>query len=221
MDQDEELAYDMDEQQKHSTWTRRVPEDRRTPFQIWLVSYSDFMTILTIFFLAMYGYAYLDAAALVSSTKSDMTYSAFSDLVRKLQDESKGQIKVEDQVDKVVIALGEGILFPSGSSQLSLSADRTLKDLAGSLNRIKGDIMVQGHTDNVPMTGGRFRSNWELSVARAFSVIEKLTEKGIPAKRLAAWGFGENRPLVENDTTEHRAQNRRIEIVVLKTGSEK
>jgi flagellar motor protein MotB len=196
---------------------RRLFNRGRTPYQIWLVSYSDFMTILTIFFLAMYGYTYLDAASLLFQKKEIITYSAFSDLVQKLQGEVGDQLKVQDEVDKVTIELGEKILFASGSEKLTSHANRTLLDLAESLKLVNGDVIVQGHTDNVPIVGGQFRSNWELSAARAFSVIEALTEKGVPAERLAAWGFGENRPRAPNNSAQHRAQNRRIEIVVLKT----
>lgn len=189
----------------------------RTPYQLWLVSYSDFMTILTIFFLAMYGYTYLDAASILVPKPENISYSAFSQMVQQLQGQLGDQIKVENQLDKVTIELGEKILFPSGSAKLSDRADAALSDIAASLKRVEGNIIVQGHTDNVPVASGRFKSNWELSAARAFSVIEYLTEKGVPADRLAAWGFGEHHPQGSNETVEGRAGNRRIEIVVLKT----
>ncbi len=184
---------------------------------IWLISYSDFMTILTIFFLAMYGYTYLDAASLLVPKTGNMTYNEFSEIVQKLKTDTGAELKVQDDVDKITIELSEKILFASGRAQLNSGADDTLKTLAESLNKVEGDVIVQGHSDNVPVRGGRFDSNWHLSAARAFSVIEKLTKYGVPEKRLAAWGFGENRPLVGNETVESRAQNRRIEIVVLKT----
>lgn len=183
---------------------------------VWLVSYSDFMTILTIFFLAMYGYTYLDVASLLIPKPGNVSYSAFNEMVQKLKADTGTELKVQDDVDKVTIELSEKILFASGSAQLNSSADATMNSLAASLNKVEGDVIVQGHSDNVPIRGGRFGSNWELSAARAFSVIEKLTEKGVPAKRLSAWGFGENRPVVSNNTPDERSQNRRIEIVVLK-----
>lgn len=195
---------------------QKTPERPESFLNIWLISYSDFMTILTIFFLAMYGYTYLDAASMLVPKTGNMTYSEFSEMVEKLKTETGAELKVQDDVDKVTIEMSEKILFASGSAQLNSEAGATLNSLAESLNKVEGDVIVQGHSDNVPVRGGRFDSNWQLSAARAFSVIEKLTEKGVPEKRLAAWGFGENRPLVGNETAENRAQNRRIEIVVLK-----
>jgi chemotaxis protein MotB len=137
-------------------------------------------------------------------------------MLQKLKDETGSDLKVEEDVNKVTIEMNEKILFASGSAKLNMQSENTLRKLAESLNKVEGDVIVQGHTDNIPIRTGRFDSNWELSTARAFSVIEKLTEVGVPAKRLAAWGFGENRPLVSNETAEGQAQNRRIEVVVLK-----
>ncbi|MDK2959817.1 MAG: chemotaxis protein MotB, partial [Bacillota bacterium] len=77
---------------------------------------------------------------------------------------------------------------------------------------------VEGHTDNLPINTYRFPSNWELSTARATTVVRYLAEKhGIPPDRLSAAGYGEWRPVAPNDTPEHRAQNRRVDIVVLRT----
>lgn len=195
--------------------TRESPEQQRF-LNNWLVSYSDFMTILAIFFLAMYGYAYLDAASLLFPKMSDVPYSAFTEMIQKLTDETGSELKVQEDVDKITIEMNEKILFKSGMSEVTPAADRTLKSLALSLNKIEGDVIVQGHTDNVPIHSKRFKSNWELSAARAFSVIQKLTDLGVSPKRLSAWGFGESRPVADNSTAEGRSENRRIEIVVLK-----
>ncbi len=183
---------------------------------LWLISYSDFMTILMIFFLAMYGYTYLAKAALLKAEKKQLTYSEFAQRMQKIKEGLGEQVKVQDDVDKVVLKLGEKILFASGSATLSDSASGTLEELANSIKLIEGVVIVEGHTDNVPIRAGRYKSNWELSSARAYSVISELSKQGVASERLAAWGFGENRPLVDNDTPEHRNENRRIEVVVLK-----
>jgi len=73
---------------------------------------------------------------------------------------------------------------------------------------------VEGHTDNLPIHTERFHSNWELSAARAISVIKYLHQNGIPQERLSALGYGEYRPVAPNDTPEHRSLNRRIEILI-------
>ncbi len=195
---------------------RRQQPERRAPRQLWLISYSDFMTILMIFFLAMYGYTYLAKAALLKNEKKISNYSQFTTQIQELQKSLGSQLRVQNDVDKIVIQLSDKILFASGSASVEPAAGPTLEELANSIKLVDGDVIVQGHTDNVPIRGGRYRSNWELSTARAFSVIKRLTEAGVPAQRLAAWGLGENRPITDNLTPEHRAENRRIEVVILK-----
>lgn len=181
---------------------------------LWLISYSDFMTILMIFFLAMYGFTYLQKK---KNEPPPMTVDQFTAAVSQLKNDMGEQIRVIDEFDKVTVELGEGVLFASGSAQLGDRAARTLASLADSIKRMKGDVIVEGHTDDVPLArGARYPSNWELSAARAFSVIQELKRGGVPGERLAAWGFGENRPRVANDSAENRRRNRRIDIVVLK-----
>lgn len=190
--------------------------ERRSARQLWLISYADFMTILMIFFLAMYGYTYLAKTALIDMGKKKMSYSEFTERVQDIQKKIGDQMKVQDDTDKVVVQLSDQILFPSGSAALSAAASSPLEELANSIKLIDGEVIVQGHTDDIPVRAGRFKSNWELSAARAFSVIAALTSQGVGPERLAAWGFGENRPLADNSTMAGRAQNRRIEVVILK-----
>jgi len=113
------------------------------------------------------------------------------------------------------------VLFPSGSSQLNPDGQREMAKLANALlelvREIPDDISwvlrVDGHTDNVPLSGtGQFADNWELSSARATSVVKFLIENGVPANRLVAAGFGEFQPIEEGDSDEARATNRRIEL---------
>ncbi|MGX1308462.1 chemotaxis protein MotB [Amorphus suaedae] len=112
------------------------------------------------------------------------------------------------------------VLFPSASDQLNPGGEAELNTLATQLielgNEIPDDIdwvlRVDGHTDARPVTGGRFASNWELSAARAISVVKYLISRGVPPDRLVAAGFGEYQPLVEGDTPEAYDQNRRIEL---------
>ncbi|MBP1848889.1 peptidoglycan -binding protein [Rhizobium halophytocola] len=113
------------------------------------------------------------------------------------------------------------VLFPSGSETLNPAGQVELGKLAAALLDIAKEIppeinwvlRVDGHTDNVPLSGtGRYRDNWELSSERAISVVKYLISQGVPANRLVAAGFGEYQPLVSGDTPEARAQNRRIEL---------
>lgn len=196
--------------------SRSALGERRAPRQLWLISYADFMTILMIFFLAMYGYTYLAKAALLKKHSQEFSESKFSGRIDEMKEKLGKQLTIQNDVDKVVLQLEEKILFASGKAALRAEAFQTLEELSNSIKLIDGDVIVSGHTDDIPVAGGRFKSNWELSAARAFSVIEALAKAGLPPQRLAAWGFGENRPVVPNISEENRAQNRRIEIVILK-----
>lgn len=113
------------------------------------------------------------------------------------------------------------VLFPSGSSELNAEGQAEMTKLATALldlakeipSEINWVLRVDGHTDNVPLSGsGRFRDNWELSSARATSVVKFLMSRGVPADRLVAAGFGEYQPIAEGESLEARAQNRRIEL---------
>ena len=113
------------------------------------------------------------------------------------------------------------VLFPVGSEQINEAGQDEMRKLAGAIIELQREIppeinwvlRVDGHTDNVPLSGsGRFRDNWELSTARSTSVVKYLIANGVPANRLVAAGFGEFQPLDESDTPEARDRNRRIEL---------
>ncbi|MFC3207223.1 peptidoglycan -binding protein [Aquamicrobium soli] len=113
------------------------------------------------------------------------------------------------------------VLFPTGSEQINDAGKVEMKKLAGAIIELQKEIppeinwvlRVDGHTDNVPLSGtGRYRDNWELSSARATSVVKFLIENGVPANRLVAAGFGEFQPLDPSNTDEARTKNRRIEL---------
>jgi chemotaxis protein MotB len=116
----------------------------------------------------------------------------------------------------IVIRLSGSYLFDSGRAELKPNSLAVLDAIAGELRPINNDIRVDGHTDSTPIESPRYPTNWELSAARALAVTRYFTETdGVQSTRLMAAGFGEFRPLVLNDTREHRAQNRRVEIHLL------
>ena len=119
----------------------------------------------------------------------------------------------------VVTVVTDRVLFDIGSDVLRPEGRGVLDHLAGSLGRLPNPLAVEGHTDNTPINGGgRFPSNWELSTARATSVLRYLVEvHHLPAPRLSASGYADQRPVADNASPEGRTANRRVEIVVLAT----
>ena len=116
----------------------------------------------------------------------------------------------------VVVRLSGSYLFDSGRAELKPNSLSVLDVIATELRLLPNDIRVDGHTDSNPIDSPRYATNWELSVARALAVTRYLSETdGVRAGRLIAAGFGEFRPLVPNDSREHRALNRRVEIHLL------
>jgi chemotaxis protein MotB len=117
----------------------------------------------------------------------------------------------------IEVEIRTDILFPSASAQLSPSAVGVIERLAGALAPFPNSIRVEGHTDNRPIKTVAFFSNWELSAARAGSVVRVLAGRGVLPERLAVIGYGEHRPTHSNKTAEGRNANRRVVIVILST----
>jgi len=115
----------------------------------------------------------------------------------------------------VEVEIKTDILFPSGVATLSPPAEQVLQQLAATLMPFPNAIRVEGHTDNRPISTSAFPSNWELSAARAASVVHLFTRAGMDPTRLAVIGLGENRPAQSNDTPQGRNANRRVLLVIL------
>ena len=132
------------------------------------------------------------------------------------QEIGQGLVAVDRQEDKVIITVGAGGAFPSGSAELTESARKIMEEIAGVNESGSGKITVSGHTDDVPLIfGSQFRDNWDLAAARASSVVQALEDTGkVPAGRMQAVSFGESQPVAGNDTARGRATNRRIEIEI-------
>jgi chemotaxis protein MotB len=142
-----------------------------------------------------------------------------SDVARKLaalaEDPNlRGRFQVRMEARGLVISLAEAGFFESGSAEIRPDAYAAAAELADVLAGAGVTIGVEGHTDDVPVRRGKFASNWELSTARATAVIAYLIARHLPADRLSASGYGEYKPVASNQTTEGRALNRRVDIVV-------
>ncbi len=128
------------------------------------------------------------------------------------------EMNIEIKNGKLYITMQNKLLFPSGSDVVSAKGVKALKKLAKVLKQNPNlEIMIEGHTDNVPISkkNKKYKDNWDLSVARAVSVVRILTQKfHIPPERLAAVGRGEYHPIAPNTTPQGRAKNRRIEIII-------
>jgi len=130
---------------------------------------------------------------------------------KKLTD--AGQMRIELRDGRMILQLPNDVLFDSGQAAVKTDGQRALGQVGGVLKTLTGrKFQVAGHTDNVPIDRARFASNWELSTARAVAVVHILVTQGVPSEALSAAGYGEFAPLVANDTVEHKAKNRRIEI---------
>lgn len=116
----------------------------------------------------------------------------------------------------VVTVVTDEVLFAPGSADLAPQGRSVLDSLVPALKRFDNPLAIEGHTDHIPISTGRFPSNWELSTARATSVLRYLVDThGFQATRMTAAGYGEYRPIGDNNTIEGRAANRRVELVVL------
>ncbi len=127
-----------------------------------------------------------------------------------------GTIKLQFRRGRVVVKMASEILFASGKSTLKDEAASALTTVAEALAQVPDrDFLAAGYTDNIPIKTAKFKSNWDLSAARAISVVQFMIEHGMPADRIGAAGFGENDPIGDNSTEDGRAQNRRIEIILM------
>jgi chemotaxis protein MotB len=143
---------------------------------------------------------------------------AQKDLEDRLANEiADKEVRIEMLEKGLVISFVAEVLFDSGRSELKPNSFARLEKVAAVLGSTVPDLDVgiEGHTDNESISRSGWKSNWELSVARALSVLHHLTGKGVAPQRLAVIGYGEYRPVISNDTKEGRQRNRRVEIVIL------
>lgn len=152
----------------------------------------------------------------VNETQSD---TKLIELSEKLEEEiAKGQVEIETVGKKIVIRVPQKGVFSSGSDYIQDRFLPVLDKIRAVLVTIPGKILVEGHTDDIPISGGRFRSNWGLSTARAVAFAEELfIAPEMPEERFQVVGHASLKPLVENVDSESRARNRRVEIIVMRS----
>lgn len=202
-----------------------------TSTQLWMVPYADLMSTLVILFLSLFAFSYMNRSPEYDKAISRMEVQLAKDMQEeddalKRQREAelalslKGEMKrlkledfgIEMTARRIRLTLPAPVLFAAGSARLEPSARPLLDSLGGLFSQLPNPVLIEGHTDDRPLRGGRHRNNWELSAARAFAVAEFFSQKGLDASRFHARGYADQRPAAANDTAEGRKRNRRIEI---------
>lgn len=124
-------------------------------------------------------------------------------------------VEIKREAGRMVIRFSEGVLFELGEARIRFQGMIVLERFGKILAKVPNRVRITGHTDDLPIVGGKYKTNWELSTARAVNVLRFFTESlGLDPKRFSAAGYGEYRPLVPNTSLENRAKNRRAEILI-------
>jgi chemotaxis protein MotB len=199
----------------------------------WLVSYTDILTLLLILFITMAAQAIGQANARAAAQKQDPqtpkqeTPKTNVDAVPPTLDHNEPLARMADRLKQngldanlesrgLLISLPQAVLFASGDDHISLSAQPIVADIAGALRESDNKVELAGHADSTPIHNRRFSNNWELSAARGLSLLRVLTaDYGIDESRLTVSSYGAFRPKESNDTADGRAENRRVEILIM------
>lgn len=205
----------------------------------WMVAYLDLITLLLTLFVILGSLSHaaagvdvrqgleraqnaadrnkkekqeaLDASVIHSGSRQGME----QELHRVIGSNSLGGVlDVKVHPGRIRLQMDAKMLFATGSAALKPAGRKMLAKVAELFASYGSHLSVEGHTDNVPINGGRFHSNWELSSARAVAAVEALESLGVPRDRLRAVGLADTRPVAPNDTPEGRAHNRRVDFVM-------
>lgn len=210
----------------------------------WMTTYGDIMTLLLTFFVLLISYStvkeedfkralasFQEALGMLPHERSLIRFEDIpairtmppippKEVIRRIRNAIyaaglKGQMSVTRDKEGIRITIRSPILFDSGKADLRPDALPVLDELTTILRQNPDTVVVEGHTDNVPIHTSRFPSNWELSTARAISVAKYLFEKGnMNPARFNVAGYGEYHPIEPNDTPGGRSVNRRVEILL-------
>ncbi|RLE11450.1 flagellar motor protein MotB [Candidatus Aerophobetes bacterium] len=215
----------------------RKKDSEQSQDPVWLTTFADAMSLMLTFFVMLYAATTLDksklepalgslkgALGIMEKTKPAIVSTPeivkeSEQIAEKIQHFAVSQglekeIRVKVVRGGVRVSLASPILFDLGKAELKPGILPLLDEIAGTLKGIPNEIVIEGHTDNLPIHTERFPSNWELSAARAISVARHFIKKGLAPSRIGVVGYADSRPLFPNDTPEHRARNRRVEIFI-------
>ena len=235
---EQQLASNLGSRRRSRPWNDpglAVPEEE----EAWLTTYLDMMTLLLVLMIVMLSFAGKRAqtaaqgqgqggATVVAQAGKDgagLLPAGAGLFPESGAGEGKGKHGLDldglgDSIDVVMndqsvsFRINSELLFNSGGADLGLEGLAVLRQLATVLQKSAHPIVIEGHTDSVPIRSYRYPSNWELSGARAGSVVRYMEANGINSQRLSAVGYSDTRPLGDNETAQGRASNRRVEIIV-------
>ncbi|UNC91753.1 OmpA family protein [Candidatus Contubernalis alkaliaceticus] len=215
---------------------------------LWMVTYSDMITLVLAFFILLFSFSVVDDAKFFEVLSSirvsflgnegilpgayqptvtdedgpydfndiDQIYITYHNILKYIEESGMtGSMEVYLEERGIVLVIPDALLFAPADAELKAEAQEILVNVADLLEQVDNQIIVEGHTDNVPINTLLFPSNWELSVGRAVTVTRFLVEaKGVDPLRLVAAGYGEFHPVASNLTSDGRSRNRRVNIVI-------
>lgn len=209
----------------------------------WMDTYADTITLLLTFFILLYSISVVDSQKLnklAEAMKKSLQGSTNITEIKNIEDLKVGEgksdyenlaeklntvieqnaltdvVKIREEERGVVLQLDETILFDSGEAVLKDYSRNILNTITTVIKNIDNDVLIEGNTDNIPINNEYFKSNWELSTARAVSIVRYFVEtKEINPTRFSVKGYAEYKPLVENNTEENRSINRRVDILIV------
>lgn len=195
----------------------------------WVVSYSDFVTMLLALFIVMFAISHNvnkeqakiieDNNLQVVENATDVPTKTADELIKELNEKLANNSSVTLVKDNrgLIVRMNNSILFDEGSAIIKKNASKTLDEVIGVISQVDNKVLVEGHTDSTPINTKTYPSNWELSTARATNIIGYIIRTGkIPPQRLSAAGYGEYMPIADNTSSGGRLLNRRVDIIILK-----
>jgi chemotaxis protein MotB len=196
----------------------------------WLISYTDILTLLLILFIAMAATAIGQSQARTVTAASSITSPppapaveipatpnpTQAALLTTAEELKQRGLELRNDPRGLVLSFPQAVLFSSGDDRINPSARPIIEEIVDALRRSDNKVELAGHADSTPIHTRRFESNWELSAARGLSLLRLLTsDYGIAESRLSVASYGAYNPRTSNDTADGRAENRRVEILIL------
>lgn len=200
------------------------------------VSWSDLVTLLLVFFVYLYSISEIDILKFLEATgsmKEEVNLSSEQDLLATMQMEKEKLLQMQKDIEefieeeqleevfsveytneKLELNLGNVLLFEQGSADLKTKAKQILSKVGELFKTTDGQIIVEGHTDDIPIKTKEYPSNWELSSARASSVVRFLGSRQVKESRFLVIGYNQYKPLAPNSNSQNRSKNRRVKITL-------